>query len=609
MKKIIILLLIFCLAIEITFPAYAATLTPPENSMTTRCENITNNSLRIELNKIMQEFFVDEAHFNLKTSVDKQWKLLRVNSAIDSEIDRAIDLVDKDTRLTEKFKSSWSSSKAEELTGEVIELAFNSQKLNNKIELLSSNIADEIANKLELISIQSSSSALDCLQRFIGRQYSTAVVAEFNQKIENSLPDSAWTIDSISPNNISFLKKHRTALGGTAILLSTALIKRTIGKQIAQRVTQRIAGRVVGRLGTNFIPFVGSIVGGVLLTSDFISSFNGTLPQIQDSLKAEKIKQMFKDEIVNSLDEEIRDRSPQIARELANEIYAEWLDFKQDYHETLNLIADIPEFKDTFQKTADKSKIYSLVGILLNNVGRTKLKTIVRDDSFTELLSLPEVTYRMLGTTDNPQVLIEWNNLAGNRIKDVVDLEIYKHLSLEKLNRQMLKEILSIKDSATISKLSLLEIDSLRNLLAISTPNLIELVNLLSAEQLQQLSGYLPELKQHQTNQFIRFILDEPTSIIENPNLMHDFVESRDIDLAIKFWQSSNNLLLIVKNIPALFQRSISWGLFIRKYGLMSVLIVLVFLPLLVLLLLSIFLGRRWLNANHKSEEITTNSN
>lgn len=609
MKKIIIFFIILCMTVNITLPAFADSIPLSNNEIAFQCENITNTNIQEELDDIIQKLFLDKTKFNLEKIVTKQWKVLNIDSTIDFEIDRAIKIVDNNTGLGEKFKGSWSSSKAEKLTREVTDLTFNSKKFNNKLELLSLNVADEIATELELVSIGSSSYAMGCLERYIGRQYSEAVVEEFNKEIYSLMPDSSESIESLPPDNAFLIKQHRLAIGGSAIIASKIIVQKAISKKIAQRISQRIAGRVAGRIGTGLIPVI-DIASGVLLIGDLVTSFDGGLPEIRSNLKSEKVKRQLREEIANNLNEEIRNESLQIPREISNEIYSQWLNFQKNYHETLALIADVPELNEIYSKTNDKSKIYSLIGILSNNIGRKQIIATIQDGSFTELLSLPEVTYKMLQTTSDPSILIEWNNLAGNQIENVVNLEIYKHLSPQKLNRQMLKDILAVKDYKTISKLSLLEIESIRNLLGISIPNLIKLANLLSAEELQLLSGYITDLEQPQVNKFIRFLLDENTSIIANGDVVRHLVKSKNIDAAIRLWQESDDIFSLILNIPFLLNKSISWGLFIIKYGwnyliglLLSTVLIVVFLVVLAFSLI-----RRWTNknTNQEQQEITT---
>ena len=53
MKKIITFILMFCLTINITLPAYAESFTQVESRMSFQCRNITDARLRNDLNKIV----------------------------------------------------------------------------------------------------------------------------------------------------------------------------------------------------------------------------------------------------------------------------------------------------------------------------------------------------------------------------------------------------------------------------------------------------------------------------------------------------------------------------------------------------------------------------
>lgn len=148
-------------------------------------------------------------------------------------------------------------------------------------------------------------------------------------------------------------------------------------------------------------------------------------------------------------------------------------------------------------------------------MGRTQLVESIQNGTFERSLSLPEVSYKILETTRNLSTLVDWTNLAGNEIEDVVSLELYKHLSPKDLDRQLLTDILSIEDPSTISKLSILDINSIRNLLMISKQNLLLLSVHLSVDDLQKLAGYIGKLEQIQINQLVKFLLDDDPSIIK----------------------------------------------------------------------------------------------
>lgn len=582
---------------------YAAPIFQQEDYLLTQCEEISDTMLREDINRIMQEFFADEAQFDFKATVDRQWRTLNIDSTIDSEIDRAVDIVNNDAGWVNRFKSSWVPSKAEELTNKITDIAFNSKTLNRKLERLSQNMADELANKLELVSAESSAYAMDCLQRFVGNQYSYTFVEEFAKKIENSVPDPNQSLASFTPDTATFMKTHKFAFGGAAVFAVTTVTKRLINKHIIERVTQQVISRITGRLGTSVIPVIGEIVGGALIVGDVVNSFGGALPQIQESLKAEEVKETFRQEIASKIEEELRNESSQIAREVTTDIYGEWLDFQKDYRETLSLLGELPEFKNIFDKTTDKSKIYSLVGISLNNMGRSQLVGSIQDGSFERSLSLPEITYKILETSHSLSLLEEWTNLAGSQIDEVVSLELYKHLSPQELDRQLLKEILSLKDSSTISKLSLLDIDSIRKLLMISQPNLLGVADRLTAEDLRRLADHLGELEQSQVNQLVRFLIDKDSSVIKNKKVMTHIIQSRNINAALEFWERQTSLVSLVRDTLNLFTGAISWGLFTDKFGIpIPLMVVFISLPIFLLLMTATWIYRQWLKISQTKD-------
>lgn len=149
-------------------------------------------------------------------------------------------------------------------------------------------------------------------------------------------------------------------------------------------------------------------------------------------------------------------------------------------------------------------------------------------------------------------------------------------------------DILETKDSSTISKITLLNTDSIRSLLSIPKKNLLSLSVYLSASDLERLTGYLKELKQPQTNQLVKFLINEDPSIIKNTSVMAHIVKSGSINAAIEFWDAQKNKFLIFDGTFKLLTGAISWELMADKFGvipmtlLSALFIVLILLPLLL---------------------------
>ncbi|OUL18541.1 hypothetical protein BV378_36355 [Nostoc sp. RF31YmG] len=608
-KRLLTFILIFCLVLNYgNFYATSAYAVGNNDYAIPQCKEITEANLRNELTTNIEEFFVDETRFDFQKIVNNNWQVLKFDDVLNNEIDHAVDQVQTNTNLGNKFISSWFPGKAKELAQEVIEIALTSPGFDTKIKQLSNNVAEELSNKLQLVSAKSSSYAMDCLQEFIGRQYSQTFVDVFAKDIKSKVPEQDQLIDKLNPDTNSFLKSHNFAFGGIGVLIATQITK-VIAKKISNRVAQQLLDRFLIRFSSKgifaAIPVAGEIIGGLLLVGDVFQSFDGALPAIQDELKQPKVKQDFKEQIANTVEEGLRTELPQVAREISSEIYIVWKDFQVDYKDTLDLAEELPEFKDILTKTTDKSKVYFLVGIALNNMGRTQLVASIRDGSFERALFLPDSSYKIIETTRSLPVLIDWANLAGNKIEEVVSMELYKHLSPKDLDRQLLTDILSIKDSSTIAKLSLLNIDSIRNLLTIAKQNLIALSIKLSPDDLGKLASYLGKLEQYQANQLVMFLLDEP-SIIKNTSVTNHIIQSRDIKAAIKFWKAEVNIFSLLNGTLKLYTGVIAWGLFINKYGMFTI-IILMFFPILLLLAIVTWFLRQLLEISKKQKTSDTN--
>jgi hypothetical protein len=591
MKRLLTWCLIFCLLINNTI-VYAAPISEQTYNLPPQCEEISESQLRLDLNLIIEDFLKDQNDVSFGEVVNRQWQVLTLDSAIDSEIDSAVLTINENAGLMNRFQSSWVPSKAEELAHEVTEIAFNSPSLKEKLNLLSKNVSETLADKLEVTSAKSSSYAVDCLQKFINRQYSQTFVNTFSDriKVSNIDPD---TIGSLKPDTIQYIDQHKFGAVGSTILITsiTAKLRKKVVGTIVKRVFQQVSERILSRVGSAFIPGIGDIIGLALLGTDLIKSFDGALPIIQKSLKNPEIKQTIQKGIVSTIEKEIRTEIPQIAREISNDVYASWLDFQKDFRDTLSIAKELPEFKEILNE-ADLPRISLLVGIALNNMGRSQLMESIEDGTFNRALSLPEVSYKLIETTHNLSDLVEWNNLAGNQIEEVINLELYKNLSLENLNRKLLLDILEIKDSSTISKITLLHTDSIRSLLTIPKQNLLLLSLHLSASDLERLAGYLNELKQPQINQLVKFLLNEDPSIIKNASVMAHIVKSGNINAAIEFWEAPRNQFLIFDGIFKLSTGAVSWELIADKFGFIPMAL-LSALPIILTILLLVLLYQR----------------
>jgi hypothetical protein len=116
----------------------------------------------------------------------------------------------------------------------------------------------------------------------------------------------------------------------------------------------------------------------------------------------------------------------------------------------------------------------------------------------------------------------------------------------------MLEQILAIKDSTTIERISLLEIPDVKTLLKISRQNLIEISARLTPDDLTNLAQNIANVKQQSdANSIIRLLLSD-NRLMSNLKYLPDLVQSNNIQKAIALWQNDNSLLSVFSAITAM---------------------------------------------------------
>lgn len=529
------------------------------------CKNITGAKLQRELNNIVGQAF-ESKEIDFQRMVDKEWEILKLDQKLDHSIDVATNNLKDNPNWFDKFQTNWSKEKIVKFSEEVTKQALESKELKEALNQLVADISRETTNNLEIISENSADLGLQCLLRFIGNTYSENIEAVFTEKTVKSLPDSD-KIDKLHPDIDPERFITPENLTGALVLIGSVISKQ-VSKGIVERVLLQVGERLLGRLGTSVIPFVGELIGGGLIISDLYNSRNGALPEIQKQLKQPEVKEEFKTVIADTLDKEITQQYSSISEKIAFQIYSTWVNFKENYQQVLQLMQDLPEFKTIVDNyTTNQGNIADLTELLAkshNNLSHNQVIEAIKDGTFEEALYLPQKSYKILERYTLYD-LIKWANVAGNQIDKVVDLELYKHLPIQEIDKTFLDNLLAIPDELTISKLSILKVDTIRQLLKISTYCLVELSQHLSSRDFDKLASKLDNLNTSQINSLIRGLLENQSIL----NVLDHIVQSRNIDRAIEVWKTPNGLFSIstIRNIFSIANGAVSFKLLIDKYG------------------------------------------
>ncbi len=590
-------ILLWSLAALLAFgglPAYAAPIhqTSAPGIMPAGCESVAPEALRDELNAVSQSIFAAEGgsvtpgSLDIAAMVARQWELVGMDAAVDAAVEDAVTQVRADTDFWDQFLSGWSPAKAEELTARVVAIAFTSPIFREAVDALAAAVAVDLAQAVATLSAESATQATLCLQSYIGARYSDALVGVFTRELQAQTENVQLGDSSTAEVGIwSVIDRHKTALGGVGVIIATQIAKRVVvrlGETIAKRVAGRVVGRVVGKAGSTIIPVAGWVIGAAMIAYDLYDGREGALPQIQDGLQAAEVKSAIRTEITDAVATELRLETPQLARDIANDLYATWLDFQRKYAQVLTWAEDDPAFQALLAQSDDPAKLASLVDITLTALGTEGLQAALADGTLSRALDLPESAYAILRTSASFDTLLTWADVAGAYLEQVVALEIYKHKGPTDLNRDMLVALLDVGDPAA-AELALLDAATLGHLLKLSRAHLVDLAANLSPDDLAWLGGYLAVLGQEQANQLVTLLRADPTLMaqLKDEAVQAQVASARDVNAVLRFMAAPLTLVGFGEDLLALASGRVAFGLFRAKYGLWTTVLA-VGLPLLI---------------------------
>jgi hypothetical protein len=589
-------LVTFTLAFLLGFQSFGGYAIAIESSPSfDSCQTIQPVELRSQLTHDVQRAFDEKTDFNLDAKVGEQWELLKVDTVFDRAVADAVAAVRSDTTSTDKFASSWSGQKAGELASSILVKAMADQELQRLLTQISEDLTGQIVSQISTATLESSAHSVACLRAFIGKQYGAVFTDRFNESTIQAIDKVGETLKGKTSFDLSTLDGtmvlgRDAAIGMTGVAVRQ-ITKRVVG-QIQKRIGEGILKRILGK-GVMAIPFVGEIVGGVMLITDLSTSFAGSFDAIQTQFQSAETKSTLKSEVSKAFSEGIGKDLSEIPVGIANDLYAKWLDFQKDYTETLAIANEIPELKQLVEKPGfDLERTAQLVRISLDSMGKFKLIAAIQGGSFGKALTLPLVIDQIIEQTGSIETAVLWSDLADDRLADVARLKLPKVLSLDGLSSLLLGDLLALNDDITIQKLAASKPDVIQQLLEISPSNLVKLAQSVSKEQLAGLAVYLANLERQEANELVGFLNGTPGSI-RNAEVITHIVESRNIRQAITLFQAKTAGAVepsqFLGDLPVVLTGQVSWELLNDKYG--QVATITYFAVILAILLMTLTLG------------------
>lgn len=152
------------------------------------CDQVKASDLRDELNRITQAVVAEgQSVFSISEIVERNWFALNLDATVDAAVEAATERVMKETGLGDRIISIWSKEKAEELTTQVAFYAFDSIDFGNTFDAFIVNISSDIVSEVKLMTEKSASSALLCVQTFLGDNISPTMATALEEQIHRRL--------------------------------------------------------------------------------------------------------------------------------------------------------------------------------------------------------------------------------------------------------------------------------------------------------------------------------------------------------------------------------------------------------------------------------------
>jgi len=541
------------------------------------CSGVQEDTLQDELNTVSQQIFAEQiATLELDDIIARQWVTLEMNRAMDEAVDLAVARVQSETDLWDKFLSGWSPDLARDLTLAVATHTFDAPTFRAQMDELSAAIAQDIASQLALASADSASAALYCLQTFIDTHYAAALVRAFESRVQAATTGSQLLdAGDASPDILAMVGEHQMALGGIGVIIAAQITRKivtSIAQRVSQRVAGRIAGRVLGRAGSTVIPLAGWIVGTGMIVYDLYESRDGALPQIQSSLKSTDVKDGVRDEIEAAIRPELATEIPALAREVANDLYAEWRTVKRDIQQVLDIAAADERFAALLASLGSQeqlAKLVTVVSIVIGAGGRPALDTAMADGTLERVLDLPDAALTLVRESGSLQTALAWSDAVGSRLSAVVAMELYKHMAPEDVDLTQLDQLLALGDKTAVARLALLRPEQAAELMTLATANVAALATTLAPDDLAWLADELPVLPQAQRNQIVARLLSQPAIIepLRRSGALAHLAGSNSLDDGIRFLTGASEGLDYVADSSAVLNGTVTPGLFLAKYG------------------------------------------
>lgn len=464
-----------------------------------------------------------------RAAVENEWRRAGMSQLIDQRVDIAVAEVRKETSWGELLKSLAYKDVSQKLAVSVAERVYRSDAMKGALDTLAVGVGRDVANTIEIATIDSAKPALACIKAFLGPRYGTAVAGVVSARAGREF--------EIDPG------KGQAGVGAGAVAAQSSegiagaviLLVRKRMANMAARLGQRLVGSVLGRL----VSVVAGGVGVVLIAKDVWELRNGVLPVIAEEMKASATKDKVKAELASAIGDQIKAHITEIASGTADKIVDIWREFRRGHQKVLDLAERNSGFRSFLDGTAGKdlARLDEVVALILPKEGEGGVLQRLGDGSLQRAVSdLPEAGMEIARDKQSIEAAMAWQTLAGARLGEVTKLGLHKRAEPDDFSRASLNRLLGLDDTLAIGRLAEVSTSARDSLFELGDDNLVKLARSLGGGELDTLSGYLTGLNPVARKQVLTAVADAPARmrVLAVPYVRDAVLSSKDQQAAVR---------------------------------------------------------------------------
>lgn len=542
------------------------------------CRILEEEQLFERLNAVTQAVFQgDERSHGTINAIDRElsrgWIEHNGDAVIDAAVSAGADRILAEEGRGYVILSGWSMKKANKI---VLTLSYYVLDSTDVRELVTT-LAAYAAKALEPILIEtlarSAHAGVACLEEFTRNSFPAALNELFGQYLEEG-DNSGITMasaDIIGFSLSDLLQAHRLAAAGVVAV-------------VAAQIVARIAPMLLSRLGAGIVaatvPILGWTIGVTLVVSDLIVNLDGALGIAEETLTAAETKKDMRHQLRETILEEMRRQTAGIALAVAEETYHRYLEFTNHWKRLLFWSESNAYFHRFLElaKVRDMVKLTELIGMLERKLDVEEMNNMINSGDLERMFSLPQESYTILETVEDPRQLLEWAELAGTNavLVQVVERELYRVSDPGQFeSRTHLKKVLNLELSLNDARRVMMLGQHMTILLELPTEDSREIVaKSRQHDDLVWLLPFLSGMSSGQTNQTVDRILRYPVLLrkLESENVRNALMNSSDFSGYLDFMaqpsgqSTADRAVRIVNEIDGLITGRVSRELFFEKY-------------------------------------------